>query len=222
MSTVIDLSMPIENHLRWKVERRLSQDFARGDQFQVTWAGWGVHGFTHVDAPRHMLPNGATIGELDLQRVVGECAVIDLSSRVSRRAEISERDLAPAGAGARQGDILMLKTAWDKRHPPTSREFWTEAPWLSRGAAEWLLARNPPAVAFDFPQDYPIRLLLDNETRPIEEFVTHDVLLRRGVTLIEYICNASRITGDRVFLCAQPLRLPGADGAPARVIAIDR
>ena len=39
-------------------------------------------------------------------------------------------------------------------------EFWTEAPYMSRDAAEWLLERAPRAVAFDFPQDYTIRLLL--------------------------------------------------------------
>src|SRR6476620_11169455 len=86
---------------------------------------------------------------------------------------------------------------------------------------EWLLARKPTAVAFDFPQDYPIRLLLDGHIAPTPEHVTHDVLLRAGVTLIEYLVNTSALKGPRTFLCAAPLKIPGADAAPARVFAIE-
>jgi arylformamidase len=83
------------------------------------------------------------------------------------------------------------------------------------------LARKPTAVAFDFPQDYPIRLLLDGHIAPTAEHVTHDVLLRAGVTLIEYLVNTSALRGPRTLLCAAPLKIPGADGAPARVFAIE-
>jgi hypothetical protein len=46
MPRIIDLSMAIEGHFRWPVERRLTSDHAKGDLFQVTWLGWPVHGFT--------------------------------------------------------------------------------------------------------------------------------------------------------------------------------
>jgi kynurenine formamidase len=79
------------------------------------------------------------------------------------------------------------------------------------------------AIGFDFPQDYPIRLLLKGEEkRPFEEHVTHDILLRSGVTMIEYLCNTVALTANRTFLCALPLKVPAADGAPTRVIAIEQ
>ena len=56
--------------------------------------------------------------------------------------------------------------------------------------------------------------------RPIEEHVSHDVLLRNGVTLIEYLVGVRQVETDRTFLCALPIRLAGADGAPARVVAL--
>ena len=92
---------------------------------------------------------------------------------------------------------------------------------LTRDAAVWLHGQKPSAVAFDFPQDYPIRLLLDGIVAPTAEHVTHDVLLRAGVTLIEYLVNTSALRGPRTFLCAAPLKIPNADGAPARVYAIE-
>ncbi|WP_204304130.1 cyclase family protein, partial [Stenotrophomonas maltophilia] len=87
------------------------------------------------------------------------------------------------------GEILLLSTGWDRRRDYRTRDFWLDAPYLTRGAAEWLKARRPTALAFDFPQDYPIRLLLDNKHVPFSEHVTHDVCLRAGITLIEYLVN---------------------------------
>ena len=47
------------------------------------------------------------------------------------------------------------------------------------------------------------------------------MLLKNGVTLIEYLSNTVALTKPRTFLCCLPLKLPGADGAPARVIALE-
>ena len=41
----------------------------KGDQFQVTYLGLVVHGFTHIDSPRHMVPQGPTTSEVGLERV---------------------------------------------------------------------------------------------------------------------------------------------------------
>jgi arylformamidase len=220
MTRIVDLTMPVEDHLRWPVDRRLKGDFAKGDQFQVTWAGWSVHGFTHVDAPRHILPKGATTSELALDRVVGEAAVIDLTG-IAPNAAIEADLLERRGGHLRENDIVLLKTSWDRVESPRAPEFWTRSPYMTRGASEWLLSRKPRAVGFDFPQDLPIRDLLQSVTRPIADFVTHDVLLRRGVTLIEYLCNMAELRSPRTQFFALPLKLLDADGAPARAIAIE-
>ncbi len=68
------------------------------------------------------------------------------------------------------------------------------------------------ALAFDFPQDYPIRLLLDGGVVPFDQHVTHDICLRQGITLIEYLVNTAAITAPRVFFSAAPLKIPGQMG----------
>ncbi len=91
---------------------------------------------------------------------------------------------------------------------------------MTRPACEWLLARDIKAIGYDFPQDRPIRgLLTGDPPAPIEEFVTHDVLLRNGVVMVEYLCNLSAIAGPRTRVFALPRKVPNADGAPARVVA---
>jgi len=182
---VIDLSMPVDaGHFRWPVERGVKGDFAKGDLFQASWLMTPCHGFTHMDAPLHMVPGGATLDDLDLVRVVGPAAVIDLTD-VQPNEEIMASRLAPRAEHLAVGEIALFKTCWDRQRDWRTEAFWREAPYLSRDAAEWLLDRGPTACAFDFPQDYTIRLLLDGEVRPIHEHVTHDVLLRNHVTLIE-------------------------------------
>ena len=58
---IIDLTVPIETgHFRWPVERRTISSHAAGDLVEVTWVGWPVHGFTHMDSPRHIDPDGCT------------------------------------------------------------------------------------------------------------------------------------------------------------------
>jgi kynurenine formamidase len=219
MSRIIDLSMPIADHFRWPVERRVRGGHAQGDVFQATWLGWTVHGFTHMDSPRHCVRGGPTTDDVALETTVGEAAVVDLSPVAPDEAISAER-LAAAAGHVEPGDIVVMRSCWERQRSPTTPEFWTEAPFMTRAAAEWLLARRPRAVAFDFPQDYVIRLLLKGERRPLVDNVTHDVLLRNGVILIEYLANTVALTEPRTFLCCLPLKVPAADGAPARVIAL--
>jgi arylformamidase len=217
---VVDLSMPIAPHFRWRTQVSVMGDIAAGDQFRVSRLDATCHGFTHVDAQAHILADAPTIESTPLDRVVGACRVLRLDD-VSPEEEIGPGRLAAADPGNAQGEILLLASGWDGRRDSATPEFWRHAPWLNRAAAEWLATRRPTAVAFDFPQDYPIRLLLDRIEVPFEQHVTHDVLLRSGVTLIEYLVNARSLREPRCLLSAAPLKIPGADGAPARVHAVE-
>lgn len=217
---VIDLSMPITPHFRWRTQVSVTGDIAKGDQFRVSRLDATCHGFTHVDAQAHILADASTIEATPLDRVVGPCRVLRLQG-VAPQEEIGPDRLAAADPGGAEGEILLLASGWDGQRDGATPEFWRHAPWLNRAAAEWLAARKPSAVAFDFPQDYPIRLLLDRIEVPFEQHVTHDVLLRGGVTLVEYLVNTAGLREARCLLCAAPLKIPGADGAPARVHAIE-
>jgi len=218
MSSLIDLTLPIADHFRWPVDRKTVADHGRGDLFQVTWLGFAVHGFTHMDSPRHYFPDGDTTDDIDLEQTVGKAAVIDLLD-IEPMTGIDAARLEQAGGHIADGDIIVFKTAWGEQRSINSPDFWLDAPYLERSAAAWLLDRSPKAVAFDFPQDYCIRYLLSGEVRPIEEHVSHDLLLRNDIILIEYLTNTRALTSDRVSFCCLPLNLPAADGAPARVVA---
>ena len=217
---IVDLTMPIASHFRWRTALSVTGDIGAGDQFRVSRLDAACHGFSHVDAQAHILADAPTIEATPLEAVVGPARVLDLRD-VGPEEEIGPDRLAEADPGGAEGEILLLCTGWDRREDWNTPAFWKRAPWLNRGAAEWLGTLRPTAVAFDFPQDYPIRLLLDGVTVPFSEHVTHDTLLRGGITLIEYLVNTSALSERRVLFSAAPLKVPGADGAPARVYAIE-
>ncbi len=218
---IVDLTMPIAtDHVRWKAERTVAGDTTRGDLFQVTTLKVSCHAFTHVDARRHYFGDGPTIEATPLEDVVGDAAVIDLLD-VEPNEAVGPEKLSARFAHVRTGDKVLLKSGWDTKRSFRTQEFWLDAPYLTREAALFLKDKGVRTIAYDFPQDYAIRLLLQGEVRPIEEHVTHDILLRAGVNMIEYVVNTSAISADRVLLSAAPLKIPGADGAPARVYAIE-
>jgi kynurenine formamidase len=218
---IIDLSMPIvTDHVRWKAERTIAGDVTKGDLFQVTTLKVSCHSFTHVDAKRHYFADGHTIEETPLPEVVGFADVIDLMDVAPNQA-IDAALLAPRLDALEPGAKVLLKTGWHRHRPFTEKSFWLDSPHLTRDAAEALRSRRIGAIAYDFPQDYAIRLLLSGEVRPIEEHVTHDILLRNGVHMIEYLTNTAEITERRVFLSAAPLKISGGDGAPARVYVVE-
>ena len=86
MPRIIDLSMPIADHFRWPVERRLKSDHERGDLFQVTWLGFAVHGFTHMDSPRHFFADGRTTSDIPLEATVGNAAQLKSERLAAARA----------------------------------------------------------------------------------------------------------------------------------------
>lgn len=217
---IIDLSMPIAPHFRWAAELSIKGDIAAGDQFRISKLNTPCHGFSHVDATAHFVACAPTIEATPLAHVVGACRVLNLSA-LPDNAPILPEHLAAADPGGAVGEILLLAAHWADRRNYREKEFWTQAPWLTRESALWLAERKPSAVAFDFPQDFPIRLLLEGKEVPKPEHVTHDVLLSHGVTLIEYVVNTSKLSAPRNLFSAAPLLIPNADGAPARIYAIE-
>lgn len=215
---VIDLSMTIQPTARWDVEINADRDFDRGDSYRSTSARLPMHAFTHVDAPLHVEPNRESIDEVSLERLCGPAALVDLRP-IAPNEGIGPDRLQARSAHAQRGDILILKTGWDQQRKPTSREFWSQSPYLHEEAAAWLAEQPVKAVGFDFPQDYTIREIPQRHPE-VSEMPTHHLVLRKGIYMIEYLCNLGRIDQERVTLYALPLKVRGSEGACARVVAV--
>lgn len=215
----IDLSMTIQSMWRWPVESKLVKDMHRGDPYQVTNVSTSLHAFTHVDTPLHIEPGRESIDTIVLDRLCGPAAVVDLTP-ISANQEIGCDCLTERAQHVREGDLVLLKTCWDTIRDYTTEAYWHDAPYLSTDAARWLAEQPVKAVGFDFPQDHVIREIPGRHPSP-EEMPTHDLILRKGILLIEYLCNLNQVKSERVDVYALPLKVGGAEGGCARVIAIE-
>lgn len=215
---LIDLSMKIQPMWRWPVESKLIKDMHRGDPYQVTVLSTSMHAFTHVDTPLHIEPGRESIDTVDLNRLCGPAAIVDLTP-VSVNQEIGCEFLKERAQNVKKGDLVLLKTCWDSVRDYTTKSYWHDAPYISADAALWLSEQPIKAVGFDFPQDYVIRKIPERHPSPTE-MPTHDLILRKGILLIEYLCNLDKIENERIDLYALPIKVVGAEGGCARVIAI--
>ncbi len=216
---LIDLSMTIQPMWRWPVEIELVKDINGGDPYQVTAVKTSMHSFTHIDTPLHIELNRESIEQINLERLCGSAAIIDLTP-ITENQEIGYDLLTDRASHVLPGDIVLLKTCWDLVRDYTTKSYWSGSPYLSRDSAEWLSKLPIKAVGFDFPQDYVIREIPDRHPTT-EEMPTHDLILRRGILLIEYLCNLHRIKADRVDIYALPIKIAGGEGACARVVAVE-
>lgn len=220
MSKWIDLSMPIStNHVRWQSAVEKKGNFDQGDLFEATQLQVSCHAFTHMDALSHIKKGAYNILDISPDVFIGEFHVLDLSQLISDNFAITEQVLDSIWPKDQKVSKIIFKTCWDNHYSYNSREFWGNAPYITFEGAAYLAERNPEIVAFDFPQDYPIRGWLSGTMeKPLTKHVTHHHLLAKGVTLVEYLCNTKQITSATIDALMIPIAIENTDGAPCRVL----
>lgn len=222
MARLVDLSYPIKPHWRWPVEVERVRAREKGDVFQTSVARISMHGFTHTDAHIHFLADGRTHDQTPLDQFIGPARVVDLTHRGADEG-ITAEDLEARGQALRRGDIALLRTDWPLKRSIESKEFWSDAPFTTRGACEWLVERGVKTVGYDYPPDEPLKGIVSRPDyeAPFEEHTTHYIFFPAGIYVIEYLANLDKLPTERhVQLIGLPLPMTGTDGAPARVIAM--
>lgn len=207
MPRIYDVSVPVSPDLPvWPgdptpvLERYASID--AGDEANVSRFAASVHVGTHIDAPLHFLADGAPVDAIPLEQLIGPAEVVDLRHADAITAEVLAQANLPADA-----QRLLFKT----RNAALWREsdFRRDYVAITADGAEWLAAHGVRVVGVDYLSVAPF-----DDPGP-----THRILLRTGAVLIEGLSLAEVPPGRYTLYCL-PLRLRGAEGAPARVILV--
>lgn len=173
---------------------------ADGASSNVSRLVMGTHTGTHVDAPRHFFDDGAAADTLEIELLIGRARVIDLPLRRGITAD----DLS--AAGLREDVRVLLKTPnsalWGAG---AFREDYTH---LTESAARYLVEQGVKLVGVDY-------LSVEQYKKPGAP--AHRALLSHGVVIIEGLNLSEAAPGVYELYCL-PLRVAGADGAPARVV----
>lgn len=182
------------------------------------WTKFSVHVGTHVDPPCHFTPDGWTIDEVPVERLMGRAYVFNLRGRVADGAPIRVEHILQAGrlpAGALKGAIAIVNSDWARRMYQTDR-YYFDGPYLDVEAARWLVNEGVTAIGLDHPPDKVTELPPSPGDMPV-----HRTLLGNRVCIIENLANLEQITKPEVQIFAVHIKIHKGCGGPARVIAIE-
>jgi arylformamidase len=172
----------------------------------------GTHTGTHIDAPRHFIPDGATVDQLPLETFIGPATLVDFSYAQPLQ-EMQVQDFEKQ-LGDGRPERLIMRFDWSDNWG--NLRYYTEQPYISEEAAHWLVARGVRLLAMDTPQaDSPRNGRGSERDSPV-----HKILLGGGVIKLEYLTNLRRISAREVTLIALPLNIRDGDGAPVRCVAL--
>jgi arylformamidase len=206
MARFYDISLPITSDLtvypddpdiRIEPHSRIED----GEDANVTRLAFGTHTGTHVDAARHFFPDGQTVDQIPLGRLVGPAQVVAIADDVTA---IGEAELRKAGVGGASRVLLRTRNS----ELLSRAEFQEDFAHLTEDGARYLVESGADLVGLDY---------LSVEAFEAEEPVVHKVLLGREVVIVEGLDLRAVPPGRYELLCL-PLRLAGLDGSPVRAV----
>jgi kynurenine formamidase len=177
--------------------------------WHVTILGFGSHVGTHMDAPRHLLPDGSTIDGYGPERWFGEAVVIPAPG-FGEDEPIPASVLDSLPVELLRGRFALLATGWDVRRQEPD---YFNNPWPSADLANALLAAGAALVGIDAAN-------IDSTVAGADQ--VHRILLGAAIPVVENLVGLTALPPLRPMgACFAPILLEGCDGASVRAIAWD-
>ena len=183
---------------------RFVERISEGASCNLSAISLGCHTGTHVDAPLHMIDGAGSMDKIPPQALVGPAEVIAVPGADAVRTD----HLEPYDWQRIQRVLLKTDNA-DKLE--TGDRFDEGFVYVSGEAAEFLAARDVKLVGVDY-------LSIDGRGAGHR---AHLALLEAGIVIIEGL-NLSGVGPGRYEMVCAPMKIAGAEGAPARVFLMDR
>jgi len=179
------------------------------DGVQLTHLSLGCHTGTHLDVPRHFVASGPAIESVPLDRFMGPATVIAVPWQPDQALDLTKADWSTY----QPGDFVLLSTDWDHRGGTSA--FFQDIPSFAAGTSELLIEKGVRLFGLDLPTVREV-------VRPgFDKRHMHRAILGNGMIIVEGLANLSKLVGKRIYFCAVPLLIPGADGSPVRAFASD-
>lgn len=199
ISMAIHPEMPVyKNREKLKPVFTVINNFETGKVHQ-TKVTIDLHSGTHVDAPFHMLEEGKTSEHFNLEQVITECRVLDLTCVEDKITvqDLKEKQIKP-------GEFILFKTQNSYR-----KDFNINFIYLEQEGAKYLAKTGIAGVGID-----SLGIERNQKGHP-----THKTLLSNEITILEGL----RLKGikEGVYnLILAPLKIKGSDAAPVRALLV--
>ena len=164
----------------------------QGALYNLTAFSMCAHNGTHIDAPSHFLQGGKTVEAIPLSKMVGRAFVAAFAG------EMTAEDAHLLLEKAKNADEEAAKRLLLKGNAVVTAE---AAAIFAAAGIELLAVESQTVGPFDAPM------------------AAHLALLQRDVVLLEGV-RLTEVPEGTYLLCAAPLSLGGAEGAPCRAVLI--
>lgn len=162
------------------------------------------HTGTHMDAPAHMLLDGAVLDSYDTDKFTGTAVVVDCRGEADISLPLLKRyDLDGV-------DFVLFCTGWDKKWG--SPEYYEGFPCLTADAAAYLATLPLKGVGEDSISLDPCGSV---------DFPNHITLLRADFVNTENLAGLDALIGRRFTFVTLPLKFENSDGCSCRAIAME-
>ncbi|GAA0301909.1 cyclase family protein [Halarchaeum salinum] len=224
---VIDLTNPIEDDIPvWPtfppIDLKRTKLAAR-DGYTMEKMTMRTHTATHVDSPRHFIPEGKTLDEFPASKFVGEGVVLDLAPMETAET-ITVDHLEPFADDIEDGDVVMLHTGWDQYYGHTD-EWLFEFPHLHGAASQYLADAGATAVGVDTPSvgGWFDEMPAHGSSTDVDPADSHLPLLENDVLPIEELRNLDAVLDGadtrRACFSFLPLNVQNTSGCSVRAVA---
>lgn len=206
MNRIYDISMPIHPSMPVYKDSdakrpvfETTSDFTHNTTHE-TRLHMDTHTGTHIDAPLHMIEEGAGVDSIALSQLIRSCRVVDLTTVNDAITREDVTALSPT-----KGEFLLMKTqnSFDETWNP-------KFIYVREDAADYLAEVGIAGVGIDG--------LGIERAQPSHS--THKILMSAGVLIIEGL-RLGHIESGNYTMVAAPLAIMGIDAAPARVFLME-
>lgn len=202
VTVAISETVPIyEGDPKVKIDSFVS--IANGSAANVSNVCFGAHTGTHVDAPNHFIDGTRTVGDLDVEKLIGPCLVVEVPADVIA--------IEPEHLPVLQDiERIVFKTRNSAFWNTPEDGFRTDFTYITLATAKTLADAGIKLVGIDY---------LSIEAPGAEGHPVHITLLEKEIVILEGLDLREIAAGDYELICL-PLKYVGGtgDGAPARTV----
>lgn len=204
----IDLSHPICNGMpvypgtpEPKVEQVCSHDL---NGFVEHVLQIPTHVGTHLDVPFHILKNGQTIPDFDIQQFYGKAISVPLQENNADLTDIINKKIDKYG----KPDFILLHTNWSYKWD--SPDYLESFPLPNQATFHFIAQLGIKGIGID---------AISVDVVHSESLPNHHEILSQNMIIIENLTNLEKLpNGIFEFFCF-PLKITNGDGSPVRAVA---
>lgn len=172
------------------------------------------HCGTHIEFPYHHNRQGMDAGVFPLERLIGDCLVLDFRHKRPGDATTGEavtlEELKAHDAEIRAGDMLLFNFNCAQCYRTTRSH---ERPYLTQEAIAWLALEKRIGLLGSDASGI--------EMKGVPNQPGHQLLMDNEIPIIEFAANLDQLRKPRVTLLVLALCIAGLDACPVRLVAIE-